>query len=171
VEYLKEFCELTSHDTRNTFWLLDNPETNEQTTIPLKEWHEQVKSINLSDKVPEKIRSNFNIARNLATYSWFCYSFHNAAKAKAFSALEYALAEKFNNGIKIEKKSELELLLIKAVNEGRLKGSDISLKYLPSSISKLKQDFEQGNELYDNCWIILKICAELINQIFEKDRI
>lgn len=45
--------------------------------------------ITLSDSVPKEIVSQFNIARNLAVYSWFSYSFHQVSEMKAFSAVEH----------------------------------------------------------------------------------
>lgn len=65
--------------------------------LKLHHVYNQVKDINLLDNVHEDIQSQFNIAKNLFVYSWYCYPFSNVAELKAISTLEFALKMKINN--------------------------------------------------------------------------
>lgn len=169
IENLKKFDEVTTIDLQNTFLPLTNRETKEQLNISLEEWYRQIESIKVHEDVPEIIRSEFNVTRNLAVYSWFCHSFHQVCKTKAFSTLEFALMKKYNSDLEFDGKSDLQKLLEKAVNDGLLKGSDVLLKELPDLICKFRNDIRRGsNALLNNSLFILKTCSELINQVYSK---
>lgn len=167
MENLRKFNELMTIDRRNSFWIITNPLTKQKTTITLEDWYKQVESISLCDKVPQEIRSEFNVARNLAVYSWFCHSFHRVCKTKAFGILEEALAVKYNQ--KNHKKTELQVLLEMAVEDGSLdKNSDVLAKEIPKLLNKFRKDIAQNEIYYKNSLFTLKICSEMINQVFEK---
>ncbi len=184
MEELKKFEEVTIPDKRNTHRVLINCDTGEQRNIILEDWYKQVESIQLHDSVPGKIKSQFNIARNLAIYTWFCYPFHQLCEMKAFSTLEYALKEKYNCHVGFSEKSKVSFrgLLEKAVAEGLLKDSGFShlkrdskkeddgwVKELPTLMCKFRNDLAHGsNTLHEGSWFNLRICADLINQLFNE---
>jgi hypothetical protein len=53
--------------------------------------HERISISVLRPEVPEDVRRQFEIARNLMLYSWFVYEFHIVAEQHAYGALERAL--------------------------------------------------------------------------------
>ena len=79
----------------------------------------------LHDGVPERVRVQFEVARNLMLYAYFVFEFQTQAQLQAYAALEFALGEKFNHPTKEIKRGKetksvplmLKELLQKAVNE------------------------------------------------------
>lgn len=64
--------------------------------VELTTHHEKIASIELHQGVPQTIRGQFNIARNMALYSYFFYSLGSELQLKAYSVIEYALRIKTN---------------------------------------------------------------------------
>lgn len=56
--------------------------------------HARIAEITLNDHVPEAIRTQFDVARNLLLYAWYVYRFTTAAELHAYSTLEIALRER-----------------------------------------------------------------------------
>jgi hypothetical protein len=57
--------------------------------------HEDLAPLALNDAVPEKVRHQFDLARNVYLYSWFVYEFATVAEQQAYSALEAALRHRY----------------------------------------------------------------------------
>ena len=91
METLKKFEEINLPDRRNKYYVIINRESGEKRNLELKDFYFEIESIKINDEAPEQIRSQFNIARNLAIYTWFCYPFHQISEMKAFSTVDYAL--------------------------------------------------------------------------------
>lgn len=81
--------------------------------LKLHHIYNKIKDINLHEEVHEDIQSQFNIAKNIFVYSWYCYPFGNVAELKAISTLEFALRLKSSN-----KRLGLRRLLIQAIDNG-----------------------------------------------------
>jgi hypothetical protein len=98
VEKFKKIDELMEYDSRFDMFAGENI-YHESLPKGLKLHHvyNKVKDINLLDNVHEDIQSQFNIAKNLFVYSWYCYPFSNVAELKAISTLEFALKMKINS--------------------------------------------------------------------------
>lgn len=136
--------------------------------------HATIASINLNSSAPEQIRSQFNVARNLALYSYYCYSFAPEVQAKTFTIIEFALKLRDGSGERLM----LRKLLSKAVSEGWI--CDRGFRHLsnPSSnndyckslidlIPSMRNTFAHGtNQLTPYVIDHLTICADLINQLF-----
>lgn len=69
-----------------------------------------IEPIRLSENVPAEVRSHFEIARNLALYSWFVYSFNIVAAMQAYASLEMALKQKVGK-TRIKFKETLERVM------------------------------------------------------------
>lgn len=169
MEELKEFSSLEEMDERHmllgqlTGWVMDK-----------KKLFTIVSSIQLNSEVPEEIRSQFNVARNLALYSYYCYSFAPEVQAKTFTIIEHAL--RIRAGAK--EKLMLRKLLSKAVSEGWLcdKGfrhlanpsaTNDYCKSLVDLIPSMRNEFAHGtNQLTTYIIDHLTICADLVNQLF-----
>ena len=88
------------------------------------EIHERInKYSSLHTSVPESIKSQFEIARNLMLYTYFVFEFQTQAELQAYAALEYALRERLGRPTrdgksgKVAKPLMLRALLEKAVAE------------------------------------------------------
>jgi len=186
MEEFKKLEEVNLPDRRNTHYILIDRQTGHEKDLAFKDWYQSVASIELNIEIPETIKSQFNIARNLAIYTWFCYQFHQICEMKVFSTVEYALREKYNCHVKYGEKSRMSFrgLLEKSVADGFLKDSGFShlkndskqasndwVKELPSLMCKFRNDLAHGSQtLHNGSWLNLRICAELINQLFDKPK-
>jgi hypothetical protein len=182
MENLKKLEEITLPDRRNTCFVLINQKTGRQRKFRLEDLYEAVKSMELHQGVPEDVRSQFNVARNVALYSWFCYPFHNVANMKTYATLEMALRIKFGQE---DTKKGLYKLVETAVKQGLIKDKHFShikgklkdlestcyVERLPEITSFLRNTGAHGSTmLYNGSILNLHICADFINQIFRKEK-
>jgi len=180
MEELKKIEEITLPDRRNNHIVVINPQTGQQRNCQFEDIYRQVKSIELNETVPENVRSQFNVARNIALYSWFCYPFHMVSELKTFSTLEMALKIK----LKQENNDSIGLfdLIVMSVKRNLIKDKHFShirehltdpestsyVEQLPELISNFRNDYAHGSmTLYDGPIMNLRICADFINQIFD----
>ena len=176
MEKFKTYKEITKTDNRNLVFVKIDAETGEKQNIKSKDIYDFVASITLNDDIPDEVLSQFNVAKNLVVYSWFSYPFHQIAEMKAYSTLEMALKIKFG-----QKGNGLKRLLEKAVSSGLIKDKEFShishivedkktnkyAKILPETISILRNKLAHGsNMLHPNSASTLRICADIINQLF-----
>lgn len=174
MEEFKKFEDITQPDERNLFFVVYNNDTGEQRTLSLEDIYRSVDTVILKDSVPEDIRSQFNVAKNIAIYSWYSYSFHQVADLKAYATVEAAL----RLSLQKQKESLKELLKI-ALKRGMLKDSGFShltddskkqdewVNKIPDFMPDLRNSLAHGGTTL-HPWSILnlKICADLINQLF-----
>jgi len=181
MEEFKKFKEITSPDNRNIYFVIINQQTGKRREYGLEDLYEQIKLIELHDVVPEDIRSQFNVARNLSLYTWFCYSFHNVSTLKAYSTVEMALRIRLD---KPEKdRPSLMKMMREAINRGLIKDkyfghimeqslasqSKPFVEVLPDAIAYLRNLNAHGSTTLGP-WsvMVLRICADIINQLFDK---
>jgi len=171
MEELKKFEEILLPDERHV--LLDQITG---TKLTLEGLYEAVSAINLTEGVPEEIKSQFNVTRNLAIYTWFSYSFDPVVRLKTYILIEYALRLKDGSG-----EWRLPRLIKRAISKGWIKDkgfrhfkakSPESTEYCETLIEvlpKLRNSEAHGsNSLDQNAVMHLQICADFINQLFEK---
>jgi hypothetical protein len=174
MEELKSFEELLLPDSRWEFFAFRNHITNKVNKYELSDLYKNAESINLSENVPDDIKSQFNVARMLCVYTWLYYPFHQIAELKAFSTVEMALKNKFN-----KPRSSLKSLIQHAVNKGLIKDINFSHSVvknsnytensvkLPEIVSELRNDLAHGSTtLRPGSMTTLRNCAEIINQIY-----
>lgn len=77
MEQLKSFEEIIKPDDQHS--LIDQVTG---TRLILRSLYSAIEEIELNESVPEKIRSQFNVARNLAIYTWYSYSFDPGSVAE-----------------------------------------------------------------------------------------
>ena len=123
MEQLKKLEEINLPDRRSDSFVICNQQTGQQRKYQLEDLYREVKSIELNECVPEDVRSQFNVARNTALYSWFCYPFHNVADMKTFSTLEMALRLKLK---KQDTRTSLFHLIEMSVKQGLIKDKHFS---------------------------------------------
>lgn len=90
---LKPLDEVLLPDPRFKFFALES--TAGVRPFELADMHSRLSISKLDANVPEKVRRQFETARNLMLYSWFVFEFHTVAELQAYAALELALGERF----------------------------------------------------------------------------
>lgn len=122
----------------------------------------ELEQIQLNPTVPESVRSHFEIARNLAVYSWFVYSFNVVAAMQAFASLEMAVKEKTG-----DKKSSLKSQLDKVFKGRQFASGAAPPVDLSKAISWLRNDLAHGSStLHGQSLTFLRTCAQLMNELF-----
>jgi len=176
MEEFKKFNEVALPDRRNTYWVLINQETEEQRNYTLEDCYQEVESIKLHEGVPEEIRSQFNTARNLAIYTWFCYPFHQICEMKAFSTLEDAFKKVYGT-------ENLKEKILKDIDSGRFSGAEFScisddrkdpdsIKELIEFLYDMRNKLAHGSAmLHPYSLINLRTIADLINQLFNEQEV
>jgi hypothetical protein len=117
-----------------------------------------IESIELNDQVPDEVRSHFEIARNLALYSWLVYSFNMVAAMQAFASLEMAVRSRTAN-----KEISFNQRLNKVFKKRKLAGGMSVAKV----VSKLRNDLAHGSTtIHGQGLECLHMCSELINELY-----
>ena len=175
LEKFKLLSKITEPDSRNQHYVVTNTKTGESRPMTIEDVYQSVKSISLSESVPDSIKSQFNVAKNLAVYSWFSYSFHQIAEMKAYSVVEAALKMKLGthkNGFRGLIKKAVNTGLIKDSGFQHIKSDEESVQYssqLPGLMSGFRNNLAHGStKLYPGSVTDLRICADFINQLFNK---
>ncbi|MET0109122.1 MAG: hypothetical protein ABW084_09525 [Candidatus Thiodiazotropha sp.] len=136
--------------------------------------HKYLADEELSDAVPEEIVGQFNVARNMALYSYFFYALSPEVHLKTYTIIEHALRIK----TKPTKRVMLRTLIEHAIDEGWI--SDAGFRHLdnPSPINewcksmigtipKLRNSKAHGSTmLVGDCLHHISVCADFLNQLF-----
>lgn len=135
-----------------------------------------VEPIELGVAVPDDIRGQFNVAKNMALYTYFCYVLAPEVQLKTFTVIELALRRRAGN----PQGKTLRPLLKLAVSAGWIR--DAGFRHienpLPSNpychslidtLPALRNDSAHGstNLTPDTVWY-LERCADLVNQLFDQ---
>jgi len=178
MEELKKLKEIILADSRNSCFALINRQTGEHRQYSLEDLYGEIVAIAINEVVPEEVRSQFNVARNLSLYTWFCYSFHSVSMLKAYTTVEMALRIRLG---KLESKSSLWKLMREAVNTGLIKDTGFGhimeqpedhqskpfVDGLPDAMAYLRNlDAHGSSALAPFSVPTLRICANIINQLF-----
>lgn len=117
-----------------------------------------VEPIRLNGSVPEDVRSHFEVARNLAVYSWFVYSFHEVAVLRAMASLEMAARAKTG-----EAKTPFKNLLEKLF-PGRELAPGVTIG---KAVTYFRNELAHGSTMMTGQSVMfLQHCAELINELY-----
>lgn len=198
MESLKKLEEVFEPDTRQkNFARMDTGSAGGFRSLTLKDYHDAATRAELHKGVPQSIQDEFQTARNLVLYSWFYYPFNMAAQLSAYATAEHALRIKANRITEkpsfvslireaisnkwiqdegfshIRQKHES----FKTYNENlppeyRRPQEPLAQEYckaIEDALPFLRNDLAHGtNSLHGGGATTLRICADLINQLFEK---
>lgn len=143
--------------------------------IDLPTHHSTLEAIQMHTGVPQIIRSQFNIARNMALYSYFFYSLGSEVQLKACSVIEHALRIKAKRP-----KLMLRQLLTLANEKNWLADSGFRhiealqqkkgyCKSLERVLPHLRNESAHGvPPLVWDCVGHIERCADLVNQLFPR---
>jgi hypothetical protein len=140
----------------------------------LPKLHAALAEIELHDGVPEDVRGQFNVARNMALYTYFHYAMAPEVQMKTYSVIELGLKRRLPHMAK----RTLAPLLREAVAQGLL--SDSGFRHLPTPdpgnsysqslitvLPDLRNSSAHGStNLNSDCVGHIEKCADLINQLF-----
>jgi hypothetical protein len=158
MELLKRMADICQPDERNQNRVDIDLITGAVTPTTIESIYAVVEEIELNDGVPDEVRSHFEIARNLALYSWFVYSFNVVAGLQAFASLEMAVREKTSNR-RMAFKARLD-----EVFKGRQFAAGVSLSTV---VTKLRNDLAHGSStMHGQGLNTLRMCADLINELY-----
>ena len=177
MEEFKSLENLLSPDERNTFWSVLDEESGEMRSISLEEIYQSISHVSLDAVVPEDVRSQFNVAKNLAAYSWYCYPFHQVCEMKAYSTVEYALKQRLEHHWPFPK------LIKKSISWGLIK--DIGFCHLKKPLDESSTEYSKslieimpglrnglahgGTTLHPGSISTLRFCADFINQLYRNE--
>ncbi len=145
--------------------------------IDLELLHNLVSDLTLHDGVPEEIRDQFTIIRNMALYTYYLYTLATVVTLKTYILIEHALKLRF-----VPKKPSFKHMLQHAVdnkwviNEGfrHIKNSDNNndfCKELVELLPKFRNDAAHGSSSLDiGCVKDIEICADFINQLYDQPK-
>jgi hypothetical protein len=162
MEKLKLLEEICQPDERYRNRVDLDHATGKITETTIESIYRLIEPIRLREDVPAEVRNHFEIARNLALYSWFVYSFNVVAAMHAYSSLEMALKRKAGKERISLKKSLAQTF--KGRQLASMLGPPIDLS---GAIAYLRNDLAHGNPTLHGQGIdALELCAELINELF-----
>lgn len=140
----------------------------------LERLHFIVSEIRMHDGVPQAVREQFNIARNMALYTYFMMTLAPEVQFKTFRIIEQALRIRANASAR----DSLKSILDRAETEGWLADSGFRHIASPSlenvycirlfeSLRRLRNNFAHGGAtLTPDSAIYLSVCADFVNQLF-----
>lgn len=158
MERLKRLEDICRPDERYLNCVDIDHSTGAVTTTTIEFIYTLVEEIELGAGVPDEVRSHFEIAKNLAVYSWFVYSFNVVAGMQAFASLEMAVREKTGDRKTVFKN------LLDTVFKGRQLAAGVSLSTV---VTKLRNDLAHGSPtMHGQSVSTLRFCADLINELY-----
>lgn len=128
----------------------------------------------LNDEVPDEIRGQFNVAKNMALYSYFFYALAPEVHLKTYTIIEHALRIKVNP----KRPMMLKALVNHAVSQRWVTDAGFRhldnpspnndwCKSLPEVISSLRNSQAHGSTmLIGDCLHHISACSDFINQLF-----
>jgi hypothetical protein len=144
----------------------------------LEKMHDLLSQERLNSQVPDEIKGQFNVARNMALYSYYFYALAPEVHLKTYTLIEHALKLK----VKPEKRMMLGKLLCVALHNEWI--SDAGFRHIenPSpdnewckemlkGIPHLRNSQAHGSSMLEgNCIHHIAVCADFINQLFPSGR-
>ena len=174
MEELKSLEELTQMDEKH--WLMGAVSGS---TPSLKGMHEFLSSEILCNEAPNEIKDQFNVAKNMALYSYYFYALAPEVHLKTYTLIEYALRIKANSNKRLMLKALIEL----AIKEKWIDDSGFRHINDPSPsnewcremikvVPSMRNSQAHGsNMLQGDCLHHISVCADFINQLFQTDQL
>ena len=145
--------------------------------MEVRDCHRPLESILVMDAVPEAVRKQFDIARDLMLYGWFVYEFYTVAVQQAYACLEFGLREackKVNNGENpCEKKKGLACYITWAEKNGLIPAGKYH-EELRLFVPALRNSIGHGSSTLFNYALAmptLEIVADLLNVVFGSEEV
>lgn len=135
---MKDVSQVSAPDPRMAVSSVLDRRSGQVWPMDLKTIHSGLATASLDPAVPADVREQFEIARNLALYSWFVYEFSAVAQMWSLLTLEMALRRRFNAPSGSSAPS-LTALLRRASEEGIFTDEDLRGSGLPAPLAREEQ--------------------------------
>jgi len=144
----------------------------------LEGMHKYLSKETLNENVPLEIQNQFNIARNMALFSYYFYALCAEVHLKTYTIIERALKIRADSG----KRHGLKYLMEMAVEEGWItddgfrhienpEPGNLWCKSMIKTMSELRNSQAHGgNMLVGDCLHHISVCADYINQLFSGEK-
>ena len=93
---MKPISEFHKADTRFELHYVLDQQTLIHRPIEIADLYALVEPLTLSPVVPDRVRAQFELARDTFVHSWYVYEFATLAEQQAYAALEAALRHKYH---------------------------------------------------------------------------
>lgn len=131
--------------------------------------------LELSPHVPENIRKQFDVCRDLMLYGWFVYEFYTVAAHQALVCLEFALREK-HPVTQTDKKGRVRHRGLRAhlehVRELGYFDQDAQLEAIVESIPHIRNGEAHGSDTVLNFAlaevVLMQVCS-IISTVYERE--
>jgi len=145
MESIKPFAELMHSDSRHEGWIVvDADAPAGERPLTLKDRYDTVAGWELSEAVPEGVRSAYNVARMLWVYGWFYWPFYTIASLHAILSLDMALLVRWcrEDGISgpVKRSPSLREMLERAVRERWI--TDEGIAYAKGIRASAREEYE-----------------------------
>ena len=145
----------------------------------LEGMHKRLASEVLNEEVPHEIQGQFNVAKNMALYSYFFYALAPEIHLKTYTIIEYALRIRVNP----KKAMMLKALIKYAISQRWV--SDAGFRHIAypglenewcksmiDAIPYLRNSKAHGSTmLVGDCLLQITLCADFVNQLFPCNKI
>lgn len=140
----------------------------------LEKMHTYLSQEVLNDEVPDEIKGQFNVAKNMALYSYYFYALAPEVHLKTYTVIEHALRVK----VKPQKRMMFKALINHAVSQRWIKDSGFRHLENPSPdnewcksmmevMPSLRNSKAHGSSmLVGDCMHHISSCADFVNQLF-----
>lgn len=140
----------------------------------LEKMHEFISKEELNTEVPDDIKGQFNVARNMALYTYYLYSLAPEVQLKTYTIIEHALRIKANSRQRLMLRKLLQLAIqnewIQDKGFRHLKNPGNSMEWSKSLIKvipSLRNSQAHGSVLLEpDCLHHISVCADFLNQLF-----
>lgn len=172
MEEFKKLGEVFQKDSKHGF--LDQASTQ---AYELEGLHKCLAHFELGPAVPDDIRGQFNVARNMAIYTYFLYALAPEVHLKTYTVMEYAL--RVRSGAPKEK--SFKQILKQAVSEGWIRDSGFQHLEEPSKantyckslidiLPRMRNSLAHGSSMLDpSCLGHIQKCCDFVNQLFKDE--
>jgi len=138
--------------------------------------HEYLANEVLNEDVPDEIRGQFNVAKNMALYSYYFYALAPEVQLKTYTVIEHALRIR----AKPQKKMMLKALINHAVSQRWITDAGFRhidtpnsdnkwCKSMVDTIPSLRNSKAHGSTMVvGSCLFHISSCADFINQLFPR---
>ena len=146
--------------------------------LDLEMLHENLSKEVLNDEVPDEIKGQFNVARNMALFTYYLYALAPEVHLKTYTVIEHALR------LKIQPQSRMSLA--KMINHAVAQRwiCDAGFRYLDTDepgnewcksmvdiISKMRNLKAHGSSmLVPDCFLQVCVCTDFLNQLFPSNK-
>lgn len=165
MEILKPVEEITQPDSRNELLVILDPTVpDSRRYLQFTDQYEAMRKLELTEQVPETVRSAFAVVRMMWLYGWFHWPLYSAAEVHAHMCLEMALQIRCErDGVYAERKKNpknagLWWLLREAIERRWIVDGKISYA------KRFKPDAEDVTD-QDYCKVLLETLPKLRNMM------